>query len=160
MRKRTRRKVYPLINPVEYAITGAALIPQRELNNLRLRELAAIEAFRSGKAGLQDWHDVTALLNLCESMAREGIGAEALATCTQAQAALVEAAHRFQRTRRMGTTGTGLQAFRDLYEWHDLQRQAVERSAYERAIDKAIKRVNALNPTVLVIPQPALSSAP
>lgn len=159
MRKRTRRKVYPLINPVEYAITGAALIPQRELNNLRLRELAAIEAFRSGKAGLQDWHDVAALLNLCESMARDGIGSEALETCAQAQAALVEAAHRFQRTQRMGTTGQGLQAFRDLYEWHDLQRQSVERSAYERAIDKAIKRVNALNPTVLVIPQPALSCA-
>lgn len=159
MRKRTRRKVYPLINPVEYAIAGAAVIPQRELDPLRLRELAAIEAFRNGTAGVQDWHDVAALLNLCESMARDGVGTEALETCAAAQAALVEAAHRFQRTRKMGTTGIGLQSFRDLFQYHDLQRQVVARSQYEQAIEKAVKRVNALNPSVLVISQPAPSSA-
>lgn len=151
MRKRTRRQVYPLVNPVQWAIKGASLIPQEELNGLRLRELEAIEAFRNGTATLQDWHDLAALLNLCETMARDGIGAEALPTCLQAQDALIEAAKRFERTGRMGTTGPGLKALRDLYEYHDLQRQSVPRSDYERIIVKATRRVQAKAPGVVVI---------
>lgn len=151
MRKRTRRQVYPLVNPVQWAMKGAALIPQEELNGLRLRELTSIEAFRTGSATLQDWHDLAALLNLCETMAREGVGAEALPTCEQVQATLIEAAQRFERTGKLGTTGTGLQALRALYEYHDLQRQSVARSEYERAILKAVRKVHAKGPGVVVL---------
>lgn len=151
MRKRKRRQVYPLVNPVEWAIKGASLIPQDQLNDLRLRELASIEAFRTGTATLQDWHNLAALLNLCETMARRGTGTEALPTCEQAQSTLIEAARRFERTKRMGTTGPGLQALRDLYEYHDLQRQCVARSEYERAIVEATRKINGKAPGVVVL---------
>jgi hypothetical protein len=151
MRKRVRRKVWPLVNPVEWAITGAALLTKQELDGLRIRELAAIEAFRNGTAGLQDWHDLAALLNLCETMAREGIGLEALPTCMEAQTTLIEAAKRFERTGRMGTTGAGLQALRDLFQYHDLQRQSVQRSDYERVIVKATRKVQAKGHGVVVL---------
>jgi len=57
MRKRTRRKVWSTaINPIMHAVMGAALIPQEELDRLRIRELAAIEALgqriRSRAAGV------------------------------------------------------------------------------------------------------------
>lgn len=152
MRKQTRRKVYSTaINPITHALMGAALIPEKELDQLRLRELAAIEAFRAGSAGLQDWHDVCAMMNLCEEMARDGIGPEALEACERAQAALIEASRRFERTGKMGTTGPGLVAFRDVYAFHDLQRQSVPRSTYERCIARATAKVRSKSPGVVVL---------
>lgn len=44
-------------------------------------------------------------------------------------------------TGRMGTTGTGLQAFRGLFEVHDLQRSSVQRSDYEKLIAKSMSRI-------------------
>lgn len=152
MKKQTRRKVYSTaINPVMHAMMGAALIPEKELDQLRLRELAAIEAFRNGTAGMRDWQDVCAMMNLCEEMARDGIGPEALEACERAQASLIEATRRFERTGKMGTTGPGLQAFRDVYEFHDLQRQSVPRSVYERCITRAMAKVKSKAPGVVVL---------
>lgn len=149
MRKRTRRTVRPLLNPITYAIEGAALPSQQSLNSLRLRELAAIEAFRTGRAGLQEWSDLNAMHSLCETMALEGIGPEALEACNRCQDALIAAARRFEQTRKMGTDGPGLQAFRDVFEFHDLQRQAVARSIYEAMIRKARARLKSGHPSVI-----------
>ena len=151
MRKRTRRKVWSKVNPVMHAIEGAALIPQKELDALRLRELATLEAFRLGRAGLQEWHDVTTFMILCEVLAEYGVGPEARPACAALQEHLIEAARRFERTGRMGLTGPGLQAARDVYEFHDLQRQSVARVVYERALERLSGRIRSKAPGVTVI---------
>lgn len=141
MRKQCRRKVYALVNPIQHAIDGARITPQAALNDLRLRELAAIESFAKGKATLQDWCDINAMLSIAETMALAGVGPEALVDCKAAQKALIEAARRFEATGRMGTTGIGLQAFRSLFEVNDLQRSSVQRSDYEKLIAKSMSRI-------------------
>jgi hypothetical protein len=132
MRKRTVRKVWALINPVAHAIEGAAITTDTELDKLRMRELANIEAFRFGRATLQDWIELVSLMHIAEAMAKGGVGVEVLSVCMQAQDHLVESAARFQRTGKMGATGPALQCWQDLYEYHDLQRTSVARSEYER----------------------------
>lgn len=112
------------------------ITPESELDRLRARELAAIAAFSTGKAGLQEWHDICQMLNLCEQMAKAGVGPEALEACERAQSHLIDAKVRFERIGRMGITGPGLLAFRELYEFHDLQRQSISRSEYERHIQR------------------------
>lgn len=151
MRKRCRRKVYALVNPVEHAIEGAAITPEERLAKVRLRELAAIQAFASGMATQQDWHDLCAMLNLAEVMARAGVGPEALDACARLQAELIASAERFRRTGRMGATGPGLQAMRDVYEYHDLQRQSVSRSQYEKAIATATNKLRNKAPEVVQV---------
>lgn len=151
MRKRTRRKVYPLFNPISYAIEGAAFTTERDLDKLRMLELTAIDQFAHGTATVRQWQDITDMLNLCETMAKQGIGPEALEACQRAQAALVEAAARYERTRRMGTTGEGLKAMRDLYEYHDLQRQSISRSEYESAIRVTSNRIRSKAPEVVAL---------
>lgn len=140
MKKRTRRKIYAPVNPIVFAMEGASFIPERRLNPLRLRELAGLEAFRTGKAGLQEWHDMVGLCNLCEIMAMDGVGPEALDACARAQHALMDAAQRFEGTGRMGLTGPGLQALREVYEYHDLQRTSVTLSQYERCMAKMLNK--------------------
>jgi hypothetical protein len=149
MRKRTVRKHYALVNPIEYAIEGAAITQDTDLNKLRMIELQAIEAFRTGKAGLREWHEINSMMNLAETMAKGGIGVEVESICMQAQDHLIDSAKRYERIGRMGATGPALQCWQDLYEYHDLQRQSVARSVYEEMIRKTTERVRNKAPGVI-----------
>lgn len=141
MKKRTRRKVWALVNPVQYAIDGAVITPQKLLDELRMLELAHLAAMRDGTAGLAQWRALTDMLNLCEAMARGGIGPEALEACERAEQALIDAASRFERTGRMYVLHEGHKALIDVQQYHDLQRQCVSRSEYERWIRLTAARI-------------------
>lgn len=151
MRKHAKRKVWGLVNPIAHAIAGAAITDTADLDKLRLRELSAIEAFRTGKAGKQEWLDIADMLNICETLATEGIGPEAQEPCQKAQEAL-QAAHAryFGKGQTLTLTGPELQALRDAYEFHDLQRQSVSRSRYEQAIQKTANRIRSAHPSLKV----------
>lgn len=141
MRKRTRRKVYQLVNPIEMAIQGATITPNSQLNKLRTVELAAIDAIARGQGTVRDLEAMRDMLNLAETMARGGVGIEVLAPCETAQLELVSMVDRHNRTGRIGATGPGLEAFREAFRWHDLQRTSIDRGEYERYI---VKTANAL----------------
>lgn len=151
VRKKKSRKIYALVNPIAYAMEGAALVEQSTLDKLRAAELSAIEAFRTGQATVQDWRTISEFSNLAESMAREGIGPESLEAVQRCEEALIEAHDRYDRTGKMGTTAQGLTAFRDVYEYHDLQRQSVARSVYERHIQLVINKIKSKSPQVMVM---------
>jgi len=136
MRKQTKRKVYALVNPIYHAIEGARLVNGEPLQELRTRELLAIEAYRSGKATPEDWRTISAIVNISEVMARNGVGPEALEFCHKAERQLLEDHARFERTGKMGTTAEGLTVYREVYEYHDLQRTSISRSEYEKWIKK------------------------
>lgn len=148
MRKHTKRKVWALVNPIEHAIEGTRPPTGEKLDQLRMHELTSIEAFRTGKATKHDWAKVVGMLNLTEEMTRRGIGQEAIPTLEEAQSHLLEAARRFEKTRKMGITGPGLQAIRDLYEYHDLMRQSIPLVQYEAVIRSTNNRINSLAPEV------------
>ena len=142
MRKRTKRKVYGLItDTMKYVIDGISDTPEAKLNILRARELSAIEALAKGKGGINEWRQMTEMLNIAETMGKKGIGPEVLPICKQAQAELIAAAKRFELTRRMGLTATGLCAVRELFAYHDAQRTAISRGEYEQAINTTVNRV-------------------
>lgn len=138
MRKHTKRKVWPLVNPILHAIEGAAITPDERLNEVRLRELSAIEAFAKGQATDQEYADLAAMLNLCRTMG----GSDG--ACDAAMLAMNDAQKRFDETGRWGMTGTGLQALRVLYAHHDAQRKEVSRATYEQAISKTVARVRSI----------------
>lgn len=149
-RKRTRRKVWNLLNPLTHAIQGAAITPEADLDSLRTRELGAIDAFVRGSATIGDWSDVNAMLSLAETMARAGIGREeVLPACAEAQTHLIEAARRYEKIQKMGTTGPGLESFRELFRWHDIQRTSVSRGDYEKAIQTTVNRLKSRAPEVV-----------
>ena len=142
MRKHTKRKVYGLIyDPITYLKEGMAATPEDCLNILRARELSAIEALSKGKGGLNEWRQMTEMLNIAETMAGAGIGPEVMPVCLKAQNELITAAKRFETTKRMGLTATGLFAIRELFAFHDAQRTAITRGEYERAIRTTQERV-------------------
>jgi len=133
MRKRCIRKVWALVGP-EHAIAGAGITSRKDLDKLLMRELSSLDAFAKGKASLEEWSDMENVNNLAQTLASMGVGREALPDCRKAEESLIEAAERFERTQRMGLSGPGLYALRQVIEWHDLQRSSIARSKYEEAI--------------------------
>jgi hypothetical protein len=142
MKKQTRRKIYDTsINPITHAITGAAITEEKILKSLRSREDASLNAFRNGAATKDDWEKINAVVALAESMASAGIGPEVLVFVRIAEMHLLDAQSRFMRIGKMGSTGPGLQSFQDIIEYHELQRQSVSRSEYERHIKRVTDMV-------------------
>jgi hypothetical protein len=149
MRKKTRRKIWNTsINPITHAIVGAAITDSEILNELREKEWGSLSAFRTGTATKQDWNNINAAVRLAESMSDGGIGPEVMVYVKIAEMHLLEARERFDRTGKIGTTGLGLQAFKDLLEYHDLQRTAVSRSVYERHVERVTNMVTGKSPKI------------
>ena len=136
MRKKTKRKVWNLIDPIQHGIIGAAITPRQTLDKLRFLEYSALEAISKGMGTVQDWRTLVDVLNLSEMMAKNGLGPEVLPVCEKAQEALHKAAMRFQDSGKMGLDGLGIQALRELIEYADLQQSSVSRSEFEKYVQK------------------------
>ena len=137
MKKRTKRKIWNLIDPITHGIVGAAITQRDKLDKLRILEYSALEAITKGQGTVADWRVLVDVLNLSEQMARGGIGKdEVLPVCQKAQESLHKAAIRYQETLQMGLDGQGIKACRDLIEYADLQQGSISRSEFERYIQK------------------------
>jgi hypothetical protein len=136
MRKRTKRKMWNLIDPITHAIVGAAITQRDKLDKLRMLEYSALDSMTKGSGTVQDWRTLVDVLNLSETMGRGGIGPEVLPICQKAQTSLHKAALRYQETMQMGLDGEGIKACRDLIEYADLQQGSISRSEFERYIQK------------------------
>ena len=136
MRKRTKRKMWNLIDPIQHAIVGAAITHREKLDKLRLLEYSALEAITKGQGTIQDWRTLVDVLNLAECMGRAGVGPEVLPICEKAQASLHKASGYYQTTMRIVLDGEGIQACRDLIEFADLQQSSIPRSDFEKYIQK------------------------
>jgi hypothetical protein len=152
MRKRTKRKVWALIDPIQHGIIGAAITQRDKLDKLRMLEYSALDAITKGQGTIHDWRTLVDVLNLSETMARNGIGKdEVLPVCQKAQEALHQAALRFQSTKRMGLSGEGIQSIRDLIQYADLQQSSISRSEFERYIQKTKNYIKSNNDLVTEI---------
>ena len=152
MRKGTKRRVWALINPLVHALEGATIAPRDKLDKLRLTEYSALDSITKGHGTIQDWHTLTQVLNLSETMARHGIGRdEVLPVCEKAQKALHEAALRYQKTMKLGLTGEGIKAIRELIQYADLQQSSISRSEFEKYIEKTRNYIKSNNHNVVEI---------
>ena len=151
MKKVCRRKIYQLVDPIAHAIAGAGITTDDCLNQLKNKELAAIESMRIGNATVYTWQELVDMNNICQVMARNGIGPEALVDCMMAEIELTHAAKRFEATGRMLLTGTGMKAINEVLEWHHLQRTSISRSEYERMIEKTRNKIRSGSKDVTVI---------
>ena len=137
MRKKCQRKIWStIINPITHAISGARVTDQALLDKLRLRELSAFDAMVKGWGTVDDWRLLVDMMNIAEMMGKNGIGPEVLPYCEEGCQAMTEAARRYQNTMKMGLSGVGINALREICAYHDAQRTSVSRSVYENMITK------------------------
>jgi hypothetical protein len=135
-RKKTKRKHWNLIDPIQHGIIGAAITQRDKLDKLRLLEYSALDAMTKGQGTIHDWRVLVDVLNLSEMMGKSGVGPEVLPICEKAQESLHKAALRFQETKKMGLDGQGIKSIRDLIEYADLQQGSISRAEFEKYIQK------------------------
>jgi flavin-binding protein dodecin len=150
-RKRCKRKIYGKVNTIEFAITGAAITAEDKLDQLRMSELSAIESMVKGNGTTGDWKVLVDMMNIAETMSSSGIGVEVLEVCQVVQKEMEAAAKRYEITKKMGLSGTGIRYIKELYALHDLQRTSISRSEYERMIEKTINYIRSNNHRVVHI---------
>jgi hypothetical protein len=151
MRKQCKRKVYQLIDPIAHAIAGACITTKDQRDELSKKELAAIEAMRTGKGTIETWQELVDMNNVCQIVARNLIGPEALVDCMMAELELKAATKRYEKTGKMLLTGVGLKSIIEVQEWHDKQRRSISRSEYERMIEKTRNKLRSRSKDVTVI---------
>jgi hypothetical protein len=152
MKKQCKRKVWATnINAVAHAIAGAAITDQTSLNKLRLGELSSLDAMKRGLGTVEDWRILTDMMNISETMGKEGIGPEVLPWCQKAQESLLKAAKRFESHGVMGLDGQGIRALSEVYQYHDLQRTSIARSVYENMIEKTRNKLRSHGKDVVAI---------
>ena len=128
MKKRTKRKIYPLVNTISHAIEGACFTDSARLAELRKAELDAIDALRDGRATHGHWHQLNDMASLAELMSLKGIGIEVYEVAKKAEEYLKNSVLRFRETGVMQIEEAGVLVLTDLQEYHDLQRQSIARS--------------------------------
>ena len=137
MKKKCKRKIWSTtINPITHAISGARVTENRLLDKLRMRELSAFDSMVKGWGTVEDWRVLVDMMNIAEMMGKSGIGPEVLPYCEDGCQAMTEAARRYQKSMKMGLSGVGINALREICAYHDLQRTSVSRSVYEAMITK------------------------
>ena len=137
MKKKCKRKIWSTtINPIIHAISGARVTEDRLLDKLRMRELSAFDSMVKGWGTVVDWRVLVDMMNIAEMMGKSGIGPEVLPYCEDGCQAMTEAARRYQKSMKMGLSGVGINALREICAYHDLQRTSVSRSVYETMITK------------------------
>ena len=137
MKKMCKRKIWSTtINPITHAIAGARITDESLLDKLRMRELSAFDAMVKGWGTVDDWRLLVDMMNIAEMMGKSGIGPEVLPYCEEGCQAMTEAARRYQHTMKMGLSGVGINALREICAYHDAQRTSVSRSVYETMITK------------------------
>ena len=151
MRKRTKRKVWDLVDTINFVIQGVQVSDDKILDEVRMIELSAMDSFKRGMATKEDWFTIVAMLNVAETTGKSGIGPEILPWCERLQKALIESKERFERIGKFGFDGAGLNAMREVYEYHDLQRQSISRKEYERQILKCRNKMISKSKDLTVI---------
>ena len=129
-------------------MAGAAVTDDEALKVHREREQKSLQAFASGTATKQDWNNINSAVRIAELMAAAGIGIEVVVYAKIAEMHLLDAHERYNRIGKIGATGLGLQSFRDLIEYHDLQRTSVPRRVYERHIQKLTNMIISKSPKI------------
>lgn len=153
-RKHTRRKHYALVDPIRMAMLGAAPAAQSLLDEIRTRNLSAIESFARGNATPHDWRTLADCINVAQTMGEGGIGPEALPACEAASEALGQAHRRYSKIGKLGMTGPQLQSLREMHEYHDLQIQSITRGEFERWIQRTADRIRSAHPSLKVFINP------
>lgn len=152
MRKKCQRKIWSTtINPIAHAIAGARITDKALLDKLRLRELSAFDAMVKGWGTVDDWRLLVDMMNIAEMMGKSGIGPEVLPYCEEGCQAMTEAALRYQNTMKMGLSGVGINALREICAYHDAQRTSVSRSVYENMITKTANYIRSKGKDVVEI---------
>jgi hypothetical protein len=141
MRKHTRRRPLPLVNPVELAMRGAALLTPDERRAALNPSLAAMADMGCGRGRGAQWRELADALNLSEALMELQIAPNLRPDVEAAQAALGELMKRAQLLHRWVLRGPEMTALRTGLWVYRVQLEHCTVGELERAVTTVRNRV-------------------
>lgn len=143
--KRTKKYAGPkgmLVNPVDWAIAGATLMPAEQKEKAMSTTQAGFDALRRGVATPHHWNCVSQALNVSEQLCKMNIGNNLLSEIHAGMAALDAIAHRML-TRKTSTPlyAAELDALAWAVAFHKSQIDLCTQAEFSRAVKAAKNRV-------------------
>ena len=134
MRKRTKRRVYALRDPISYAIGGVRTFRSVSASvDVEIANHASMEALVKGEATKYDLQVLSNMVNMCIALGKQGFAEAHQQDFADAKAAIVSIVERGKKLSRVVATGPEIKALNWALEVHDAQLGVVSVSEIERA---------------------------
>lgn len=135
MRKRTKRKVWPLRDPIRHAIEGAQSFNAvgDAATTVHIKNHGAMHALTTGTATRADLQVLTNVLNMAIALAKQGFARSHMPDFDAASDAIKALVARAKVRNRILGTGPELQALNFLLRVHEAQLEVVSVSEIEKA---------------------------
>lgn len=143
MRKRTKRKVWPLRDPISYAMSGAQVaVEQSNIKTYMAASHASMKALVEGNAKRIDLQHITMAHNMVCALMKQGFGEPHAEDIEASAAALDSIAKRAREKSRILGTGPELNALNFMLQIHDAMMDVISVAEYNRAVVHSNKVVN------------------
>lgn len=136
MRKRTRRKVWALRDPISHAMSGARKVSEdTNLVTYSIKTHASMEALVKGVATKQDMSHLAMANNMVAALMKQGFATPHAPDAEASANALDAIAQRARDKGRVLATGPEIVALNQMLAIHDAMFDTISVSEYNRAVD-------------------------
>lgn len=139
-----RRRYVPKrieLDPIDLAISGAALLQPEQRAQLIEPTRRAFADLRSGRGSEQAWRDMADACNVAEALAEQGIANDHAEKFEGAQVALADLHARVRATGRWTLRAAEIVALQDAMEIHEIQLEHASQREIGRAIATVRQRI-------------------
>lgn len=138
---RAKRKVYPLVNVIDYAIDSARAFTPAQVKQLMAPNHAAIHALQYGSFDAHQWRALADAFNIAEALAQPpvNIANNHADKFNDAQCVLFALSEQYRDSRTWTPRAAQLQTIKDAMEIFQIQLENVGQGEFERAVER-VKR--------------------
>ena len=143
MRKHTKRKVWPLRDPISHAMSGIQVaVEHSNIKTYMAASHASMKALVEGKAKRIDLQHITMAHNMVCALMKQGFGEPHAEDMEASAAALDSIARRAREKGRILGAGPELNALNFMLQIHDAMMDVISVSEYNAAVMHSTKVVN------------------
>ena len=141
-RKKTRRKVWPLRDPISHAMSGIQVAEQNtSIATYMAQSHLSMKMLVEGRATKQDLQHITMAHNMVAGLMDQGFAGPHAEDMDASSGALDSIAKRAHDKGRILATGPELNALNFMFQIHDALMAVISVSEYNVAVEHVTKRV-------------------
>lgn len=142
-KSRAKRKTYPLINPIQYAMAGAARLTVAQVKTMMAPNVEAVHALQYGSFNYHHWRALADAFNIAEALARPpvNIANDHADKFDDAQSVLYALSEQYRDRQSWTPRSQQLQTIKDAMEIFEIQLEHVGQGEFEQTVDKLVRRM-------------------
>lgn len=140
---RAKRIPLPLVNPIQFAMAGAAKLTKAQVTQLMAPNHAALHALQFGGFNADHWKNLADAFNIAEALAQPpvNIANDHADKFEDAHCVLYALSEQFRDMGTWTARAQQLQVVKDAMEIFEIQLEHVAQGEFERAVERLKRRM-------------------